>query len=143
MERDDLGDGAQAQPLAASGSGCFVEIVALSLAACLVQDEEPSAAASVGECVVVHAAGLDDWTTVASHQAVGSVADAQALAGGDPQMALVALRSCTQEFDVMTDSEEWSVLWRAAQKHALNPRHLRSISQAHVSLRSSMAKPCI
>ena len=48
MERDDLGDGAQTQLVAASGSGCFVE-VAQSLVARLVQDEEPSAAASVGE----------------------------------------------------------------------------------------------
>ena len=50
MERDDLGDGAQTQPLAASGSGCFV--VAQSLAACLVLDEEPSAA-SVGELMLL------------------------------------------------------------------------------------------
>ena len=33
MERDDIGDGAQTQPLAASGSGCFGEVVAQSLAA--------------------------------------------------------------------------------------------------------------
>ncbi len=33
MERDELGHGAQTQPLAASGSGCVVEVVALSLAA--------------------------------------------------------------------------------------------------------------
>ena len=52
MERDDPGDGAQAQPLAGSGSGSsFVEVVE-SLAACLAQDEEPSAAASVGESYV-------------------------------------------------------------------------------------------
>jgi len=78
MELDDLGDGAQTQPLAASGSGCSVEVVAQSLAARLVQDEEPSAAASVGESyVVVDATGFDDLKTVASHQAVGLVADAQ------------------------------------------------------------------
>ncbi|MFM7980383.1 MAG: hypothetical protein ACKPKO_13805, partial [Candidatus Fonsibacter sp.] len=40
---------------------------------------------------------VDDLTTVTSHRAVGSVADAQPLAGGDPQMAWVAFRSCTQE----------------------------------------------
>ena len=53
MERDDLGDGAQTQPLAVSesGSGCFV-VVAQSLAVCLVQAKEPSAAASVGESYV-------------------------------------------------------------------------------------------
>ena len=56
----------------------------------------------------VDATGFDDLTTVASHQAVGSVADAQPLAGGDPQMALVALRSCTQELEVMTDLEEFA-----------------------------------
>ena len=39
MERDDIGDGAQTQPLAGSGLGCFVEVVAQYLAACLVQDE--------------------------------------------------------------------------------------------------------
>ena len=52
-----------------------------------------SAAASVLESyVVVDATGFDDLTTISRHQAVGSVADAQPLAGGDPQMALVALR---------------------------------------------------
>ena len=84
MERDDLGDGAQTQPLAASESGSGVLVVDQSLAACLVQDEQPSAAASVGEFgesyVVVDARAFDDLTTVTSqtsHQAVGSVAGAQ------------------------------------------------------------------
>ena len=67
MERDDLGDGAQTQPLAASGSGSGVLVVAQSLAACLVQDEQPSAAASVGESyAVADVTGLDDWMTVTS-----------------------------------------------------------------------------
>ena len=53
-----------------------------------MQDEDPSAAASVGESyVLVDATGFDDLTTVTSHQAVGLVADAQPLAGGDPQIA--------------------------------------------------------
>ena len=65
MERDDLGDGAQTQPLAASESGSGVLVVGQSLAACLVQDEQPSAAASVGESyVVVDANGVDDSTAV-------------------------------------------------------------------------------
>ena len=135
MERDDLGDGAQTQPLAASESGSGVLVVDQSLAACLVQDEQPSAAASVGESyVVVDATGFDDWMTVTSqtsHQAVGSVAGAQPLAGGDPQIALVALRSCTQELEVMKDLKEWSVLWDAAQKHVLNPR--RALAQHFTS----------
>ena len=90
MEQYDLGDGAQTQRLAGWGSGSsFVEVVSQSLPACLVQDEEPSAAAA-------GATGFDDLATVTSHQAVGSVADAQPLAGGDPHVALVPLRSCTQ-----------------------------------------------
>ena len=32
--------------------------------------------------------GFDELTTVTSHQAVGSVVDAQALAGGGPQFAV-------------------------------------------------------
>ena len=98
MERDDLSDGAQTQPLAGSGSGSsFVEVVARSLAACLVQDGEPSAAASVGESyAVVDVTGVYDFTTVTSPQPVGSEADAQPLAGCDSQMALVALMTCTQ-----------------------------------------------
>ena len=68
-----------------------MEVVAQALAARFVQDEEPSAAASVRESyVVVDATGLYDLTTVTSHQAVGSVADAQALAGGVHQIELVA-----------------------------------------------------
>ena len=144
MERDDLGDGAQTQPLAASESGSGVLVVDQSLAACLVQDEQPSAAASVGESyVVVDATGFDDWMTVTSqthqtsHQAVGSVAGAQPLAGGDPQIALVALRSCTQELEVMKDLTEWSVLWDAAQKHVLNPR--RALAQHFTSMSASEA----
>ena len=99
-----------------------------------VQDEEPSAAALVEESyVVVDATGFDDLTTVASHQAVGSVADAQALACGDPQISLVAWRSCTQELEVMTYAEEWSILWRDAQKRVLNPR--RALAQHFTSAR--------
>ena len=45
-------------------------------------------------------------------------------------MALVALRSCAQELEVMKDLEEWSGLWKAAQKHVLNPR--RALAQ-HVT----------
>ena len=109
-------------------------LFAQSLAACLVHGEEPSAAASVGESyMVVDATGFDDLTTVTSHQAVGSLADAQPLAGGDPQIAWVALRSCTQELEVMQYFEEWSVLWRAAQKHVLNPR--KALAQHFTSAR--------
>ena len=115
MERDP-GDGAQTQPLAGSESGSsFVQVVAQSLAgsgSSLVQDEQPAAvgAASVGASYV-DVTGFDDVTTVTSQDqplAVGSVAEAepsaenaQPLAGGDPKMALVALRSCTQELEVM------------------------------------------
>ena len=110
-----------------------------------MQDEEPSAAASVGEYyVAVDVTGLDVLATGTSYQAVGSVADVQPLAGGGPQVPLVALRSCAQELEVMKDLEEWSVLWSVAQKHALIPGgHLRNSSQAHVTLRSSKAQPCL
>ena len=53
MERDDLGDGAQTKPLADSESGSGVLVVDQSSAACLVQDEQPSAAASLVESYVV------------------------------------------------------------------------------------------
>ena len=76
-----------------------------------MQDEEPSTAASAGESeMVVDVTCFDDVATVTSRQAVGSVADAQPLEGGDPQIALVALRSCTQELEVMNDLEEWYVV---------------------------------
>ena len=67
MERDDLGGGAQTQPLVASESRSGVLVVDQSLSACLAQEEQPSAAAAVGESyVVVDATGFDDWMTVAS-----------------------------------------------------------------------------
>ena len=122
-----------------------MEVATQSLTACLVQDEEPSAAASAGgSYVVVDARDFDDLTTVTSHQAVGSAADAQPLAGGDPQVALVSLRSCMQELDVMSDLEEWSVLWRAAQKRLLNPS--RALAPHFTSARQPQkqaGQPCL
>ena len=100
-----------------------------------MQDEEPSAAASVGESyVVVDAKGFDDLTTVTSqtsHQAVGSVAGAQPLAGGEPPHGSGGFEVVHARVGSHAVLEEWSVLWRAAQKHVLNPR--RALAQHFTS----------
>ena len=117
-----------------------MEVVAQYWAACLVQDEEPSAA--VGESyVVVHCTGLDDLTTVTSHQAVGSAADRQPLAGGDPQMALVALRSCTQELEVMQDLEEWSVFVESRAEACVEPQEGTCAAFRKLMSASEAARP--